>query len=367
MKVGHARFDLTPTGEFHLIGFRNENRMHPASGVHDHIYCNSLLIEIDGRKLFIFSADFLEFEESMAEDVKTMLADEYGIDRDMVVLCATHDHSSVVSYHKGWYTHKFDQRYYDFLIDTIVGSYEECERTMVSATVEYGSKVILGYYGNRNHPGRPADNEVIVVKFIDEDGRAFAGMVNWAVHSTVISAENTWLTAEFAGNVSEKLEPYFGFVPAMVVGAAGDCSNRNQRQGRDFAELERVSTGMAKEIAVIDTARNLTLDRMINQTLYHTIHTDSYHLEAKGEVIDLGDLQLFVFGGELGSKFGIEMKETAGKPALVLGYANGYYGYWLPKEEYDISFETKTSPIPAGQGEELVAKFEQASRLLDAR
>lgn len=74
-----------------------------------------------------------------------------------------------------------------------------------------------------------------------------------------------------------------------------------------------------------------------------------------------------MFGGELGSKFGIEMKETAGKPALVLGYANGYYGYWLPKEEYGISFETKTSPIPAGQGEDLVAKFKQASRLLEAR
>ena len=33
-----------------------------------------------------------------------------------------------------------------------------------------GKKVIAGYYGNRIVPGKLADNEVIVVSFIDEKG-----------------------------------------------------------------------------------------------------------------------------------------------------------------------------------------------------
>ena len=39
----------------------------------------------------------LEFEESMVEDVKTLLYDTYGIERDLVLLSGTHNHSSVVS------------------------------------------------------------------------------------------------------------------------------------------------------------------------------------------------------------------------------------------------------------------------------
>ncbi len=338
--------------------------MEPASGIHDDIYCNSLVLEQDGKKIFLFSADFLEFEEDMAEDVKTLMQKKYGLERDNILLAATHDHSSIVSYHKSWYTKKFDQDYYDFLIDTICRSYEECEGNLREATVKYGKKEILGYYGNRNHPGEKADNEVIVLKFFDENGNAFAGLVNWAVHSTVISADNTWLTGEWAGNVCKKLADPFGFYPLMMVGAAGDCSNRNERQGNGFEELERVSTGMAKEIAAIPVDQEAKVDRLVVQTLFHTIHTDTFHLDAKAWVISLGGLQIFVFPGELGSAFGIQIKQNCPVQPLICGYTNGYYEYFLPASEYGLSFETQNSPIPKGEAEKLVQKFIQASQFV---
>lgn len=409
MKVGHARYNLTPKGEFYLIGYRSDNRMYPASGIHDEIFCNSLLFEQDGKELFLFSADYLEFEEEMAEDVKTLMQDRFGIERDAVLLCATHNHSSVVSYHKGWYTGKFDQKYYDFLLETIQQSYLDCKANAQEVTAKLGKKVILGYYGNRNHPGQPADNEVIVVKFYDKAGKAIAGLVNWAVHSTVISPNNTWLTSELAGEVDKKLAESFGFYPAMVVGAAGDCSNRNERQGNDFKELERVSTGLAREIAAIPVEQALTLDEIRYQTCYHTIHhnmefvhaeireqiekiqkkldveTDpkkqaslrkrmqnlakdleqkQFHLDAKGLVFQLGDLQFFVFPGELSSRFGIEMKEACPVQGIVCGYTNGYYGYFMPVEEYGLSFETIGTPVPKKEPEKMVAKMIQASQNL---
>ncbi|MCD8334103.1 MAG: neutral/alkaline non-lysosomal ceramidase N-terminal domain-containing protein [Clostridiales bacterium] len=362
MKIGCARHCLSPKQDpFYLIGFRSPNRMEPSSGIHDDIYCNSLLFEQDGKRLFLFSADFLEFEEPMAEDVKTLMLNKYGLERDCLLLAATHNHSSVVGYHKGWYTGKYDQRYYDFLIDTICRSYEECAANLRDATAKIGRKVITGYYGNRNHPGQMADNEVAVVKFFDESGTAFAGFVNWAVHSTVISADNTWLTAEWAGNVSKKLGDVFGFYPAMVVGAAGDCSNRNERQGKDFVELERVSAGMAEEIAAIPVEQDVELNRLTVQTLFHTVHDNGFHLDAKAWVISLGGLQIFVFPGELGSAFGIQMKQNCPVEAVVCGYTNGYYEYFLPAAEYGLSFETKDSPVPRGEPEKLIQKYIQVS------
>lgn len=364
MKIGHAHFDLTPKGEFYLIGFRSENRMYPASGVHDPIFGNALLLDDGEQELYIFSADFLEFEESMAEDVKNLLAEKYGIARDNVLLCATHDHNSVVSYHKSWYTGKFDAQYYAFLLDTICRGVEVCRANAQPASAKIGSRVILGYYGNRNHPGQPADNEVFVLHFCGDDGKPFAGLVNWAVHSTVLGGENTWLTAEWAGNVSKKLESSFGYYPAMIVGAAGDCSNRNERHGKDFAELERVSEGMANEIAAIPADKPLRLDKIRCQTLYHTIHTPDFHLDAKGQVFDLGDVQLFVFPGELGSAFGPALRSSSGKCALVFGYTNGYYEYFLPASEYGLSFETQNCKVPRGEPEKMIRKYQQAARLL---
>lgn len=409
MKIGNARFCLSPKKEFYLIGFRSDNRNYPASGIHDDIYCNSLLFEDEGKKVFIFSADFLEFEEEMAEEVKTLLNERFGIERDLVLLCATHDHSSIVSYHKGWYTNKFDKEYYDFLIDSIIKSYEECQKNLQDAYVRYGKQKVFGYYGNRNHPGQPADNEVIVVKFYNKDNKAFAGIVNWAVHSTVISAENTYLSSDLAGEVSKKLYKSFGFYPAMLVGAAGDCSNRNEREGNGFEELERVSSALAEIIGNIKDDTEVKCKDIDYTTFYHTVHhnmefvhenikkeiskledkmnneqdskkkemlatrihnmsqdlkINKFHLDIKAEVISLGEIQLFVFPGELGSKFGIEMKNQYKGLGLILGYTNGYNEYFMPEEEYGLSFETIGSRIPKGEPEKIVNKFIKYSQYL---
>ena len=410
MQIGHARICLTPTEPFYLIGYRSKNRYEASTGVHDDIYANALLCNDGEKMLFLFSADVLEFEEDMAEDVKTMLQSRFGIERDMVLLCATHNHSSIVSYHKSWYTGKYDAAYAAWFQEAICDCFQECLNNQQEASAKIGSQVILGYYGNRNHPGVPADNEVIVVKFYDQNGIPFAGFVNWAVHSTLISAENTQLTSELAGNVSIRLHDAFGFYPAMIVGAAGDCSNRHERQGNDFKELQRVSSALASIIQEISMQQSITMDKLYCQTLFHTIHHDmafvheevkleleklaqqkkqvndaqiphieqrmeelakkldahEFHLDAKGSVISLGELQLFVFPGELGSAFGKQLKQECETNAIICGYTNGYYEYFMPRAEYGTSFETIASPIPAGEAEKMMLKYIQASKLLTA-
>lgn len=412
MKVGKARACISPkTSEFYLIGYRSDNRWQPATGIHDDIYLNALLIDDGTTQVFLCSGDVLEFEEEMAEDVKTMLQNRYGIQRDLVLLSATHNHSSIVSYHKSWYTNKFDQGYYDFFLETICSCYEACSNSLCEVTCTLGKQIVTGYYGNRNHPGELADNEVIVVAFSTLDQKPYAGFINWAVHSTVISAENTYLTSELAGEVSKKLAPMLGYVPLMIVGAAGDCSNRNERQGNDFVELERVATALAKIISNIPVTKEIKLSHITYQTLFHTIHHDmsfvhqelreqldqmnkqleqeqeeqkklgiqkrmqnltkefsvtSFHLDAKASVIDLGGLQLYVFPGELGSAFGKELKEACLVEGIIAGYTNGYYEYFMPAEEYGLSFETIGCKVPKGESEQLIRKFKEAGKRLAA-
>ena len=80
MNIGHARRKITPQGDIYLIGYRNlPNRLEPATGVHDDVFANAILFQQGEREVFLFNADVLEFEESMAEEVKTMLAERYGV------------------------------------------------------------------------------------------------------------------------------------------------------------------------------------------------------------------------------------------------------------------------------------------------
>lgn len=365
MRIGSHRFELTPTGEFHLGGYRHPSRLLPARGIHDGIFGNSLLFDDGIERAFLVSLDLVEIEETMADEVKTLLAGRFGIDPDLVLISATHDHSSIAEYHREWWTGAFDQGYYDFLLQAIADSFEACLADAREASAVFGRDTVLGFYGNRNHPGEPADNEVIVVKFVDATGQPFCGIVNWAVHSTVLPAENDLLTGDLAGAVSARLRTDFGFFPMMMNGAGGDSSNRHQRQGQDFAELERTADGLAGHIAAIAVDRPVRLGAIRHQSLVHPVRNGDFELDARGWVVDLGDLRLFVFPGELGSAFGPQLKATHPDLALVCGYTNGYYAYWMPAQEYGLSFETTTSRIPRGEPERLVQHFLKVASALD--
>lgn len=357
MRAAATHLDITPAGPHHLGGYRHPSRRGAAAGVHDPVEADALLVEHDGREFFVVSLDLVEIEEGFADDLKTRLADAAGLDRDLVHVIATHDHSSTSVYFEHWWTGHGDAGARAQLLDRLVAAHATCRAQLREATVRVGRTTVVGHYGNRNHPGEPADNEVVVVHFVDATGTPFCGIVNWAVHSTVLPGTNDLLTADLAGAVRRHLAEVHGFTSLMMVGAAGDCSNRHQRQGQDFAELDRVSAAVAAQIARVVPDEPVPGGPVHVQTLFHTVHADGFHLDAKGWVVDLGGLRLFVFPGELGSAFGPQLRASHPGPSLVCGYANGYYAYWMPAAEYGLSFETTSSRVPVGEPEKLVAKF----------
>lgn len=390
MRVGSSRFCLTPKGEFYLIGYgpRYQSRLKPAEGVHDDIYARSILIEVDGKEIFVFNADYIEYEEWSCKEIKAMLAKEYGIEENLIFLSATHNHHSVMSYHKHWDTGKFNQEYYDFFVETVKKSYEECHKRLEECEAFFGKREVLGYYGSRIYYGKPADNEVILVEFRNDKG-IVAALCNWSTHSTVLDPENCYLTADYAGAVCNEIYKLRGYYPAMIVGAAGDCSNRAQRQGTDFNELDRLAKGVANEINKIECNEKLNLqyhgndyvtyrvnytpedcslellpkiekmqkemdaetDLQAKKLIYDSMNQMKRKLNVKevditlySSIVHLGDLQIVSSPGEVGSSLGIEIKEhSSSKCCLFFGYTNGYASYILQPELYEDSARCRNS------------------------
>ena len=355
MRASSSRYCLTPKGDFYLIGYgpRYQSRLKPAEGVHDDIYARSILLEIDNKEVFIFNADYIEYEEWSCNEIKRMMSETYGLDENLVILSATHNHHSVMSYHKHWNTGEFVQEYYDFFVNIVKKSYEECHKSLVECDAYFGKRDVIGYYGSRIYYGKPADNEVILVEFKNKDG-VIAALCNWATHSTVLDPENCLLTADYAGAVCNEIYKLRGYYPAMIVGAAGDCSNRAQRQGTDFDELDRLAKGVSTEINKITCDTKLELsyegddyvtyrvnyipedcsaelltkieqmqkemdveeDLQTKKLIYDNMNQLKRRLDVKevdvtlfSSIIHLGELQIVTSPGEVGSSLGIEIKK----------------------------------------------------------
>lgn len=409
MKVGYGRRDITPKAPFYLLGYKTPTRNQPAEGIHDRIYINGLLIHNNlGDKIFLATGDLLEIEDVVAADIRQKISQRYAIDYDNIIIGVTHTHHSVRDFHKSWEYGQFDQDYYDFLVNSFLAVFEECQETLVESTMVYGEDLVLGYYGNRNHKGQQSDNTVSVVKFIS-DGKQIAGLVNIAVHSTVLSGKNMQLTADLAGNLSTKLQAQWGYYPLMLIGCAGDSSNHNERLGRDFAELERVTSGLSERIAQIKTEKIVHVDdhplkvltlsqEIINdkerfdadlrrqiigmkdgsieavgsQPIAHLIEKCENQLKKPQfydlvafNILDMGELRLVSFPGELASAGGAILRNATEKTVLIAGYSNGFHHYFLEAKDYGLSFETVGNPIPAGTFEKIIGKFIQANQLLD--
>lgn len=385
MKASSVRLCLTPNKEFYLIGYGNryESRNQPAKGVHDDIYASCSLIEIDEKQLYIFNADFIEFEEASCNEIKKMMSEKYGLEPDLILFSATHDHHSVMSYHKHWPTGIFDQEYYDFFVQCVEEGYLKCNQSLQEAEAYYGKGLCVGYYGNRIYYGENADNEVILVEFRNKNQEVVAAWCNWATHSTVLDPENDLLTADLAGAVRDKIAEIKGYHPSMIVGAAGDCSNRAYRQGTDYAELERAAEGCAKQIVKIEVDKKLDIRfESVKSVTYHVkysisderehlnIYLDQYNKQLEtaenaqqrklaqdnitqinrklnmqdidltlySTIIKCKDLEIVTSPGELGSELGIDIKQSSSaKCCLVFGYTNGYYSYILQPRLYKDS------------------------------
>ena len=169
----------------------------------------------------------------------------------------------------------------------------------------------------------------------------------------------------------------------MVVGAAGDCSNRAWRQETDYAELERLSSMAAEQIDAISCDTKLKLhyeyDRYITYRVHYQPEDHREELQAEidelerkmakekdpqaskllydsanslrrkmdvsevdillySTVLRLGDLEIVTSPGELGSALGIELKNhSKAKCCIICGYTNGYKSYILQPELYEDS------------------------------
>ena len=192
-------------------------------------------------------------------------------------------------------------------------------------------------------------------------------------------------------------------MPYTFTGASGDLGNRQFRKGNDFAELARVSCGIASEImrgsfepielsapavsvfhqdidydntvywpsyrekvaeaqAVLDDpeasfdAKKLARTEVTRLTERQQIERIAFPIDMR--TYDFGSVVFVTFPGELGSTLGMRIKAMfPGKVAIVIGYANDGQGYFVPAGDFGLGYESFVTKLPEGGIENVLDAF----------
>lgn len=234
LKASAARVDITPAPGVRLWGF--SDRVTPATGTLDPLYARVLVLEAGDRRLAIINVDLgRPFGPKSLEQLRNATRNDVSA----IIVAATHTHSAPAiqdDYPEGspaWETSALHK---------IATTVSEVRKHLADAQIGagYGSAFIghnrlrINSEGTVNWfernltevPTAPVDDTVSVLRVDGTDGQPIAILVNYACHPVVFGSDNLQYSADFPATTIETLESAFSNKPVgfFLQGAPGDIN-----------------------------------------------------------------------------------------------------------------------------------------------
>ena len=231
-----------------MDGYGSDERKLPALGVHDDAYSVLLLLELGTTRLLFVSLDVCNITLNRTQRMRDLLSESLEIPDENIVISTIHSHSCPTGLRDDSIHGKESFGWPEMVTGLVVQAATTLVSTLADVTPELLKTHIRGWYSNRNSKEKPFDDEAYVLRFVDSTNTCVAAMANFNCHATVVGPKNRYLTTDVQGGVRAELAKWLGVIPYEFTGASGDLGNRQYRQGNGFAELARISNGIAGEI-----------------------------------------------------------------------------------------------------------------------
>ena len=223
---GVARVNITPPPGVFASGYRLRTR--PAWIVQDELWATALVVECDGRRVALITADLLYLPKEVVGAVRQGILEHTGIDADGVMVSCTHTHSgpetqegalSVLGDAEGWKKQTHDQ-YLRVLQEKLVGAAVIAWKQREPVAIGAGRGELRGCVINRRNPSGVVDPELSVVR-IDPESRRWSGMlVNFTCHPTSMGprVEDPVISPDYPGHMARCLESLGGGTRVLFEG-----------------------------------------------------------------------------------------------------------------------------------------------------
>ena len=462
MRIGVGKERITPPAGIPFLG----HAYRVSEGIHDDLWAKVMVLEEGKTRAMIIALDLCwPMPEGDYVRIRDAVERETGIEGRNVMVSCTHSHSGPEFKPRPQFDipikrqRELIEPWVEELPGRVAEAAEKALQNLREAPLRFGRTLMTGISYNRRKrtpdgvvsiicdtddmpqrvreqyiwwgmsrdeaeeyapvgiPDGPIDPDLDVIWAEDEEGRAFAIMVNFACHAVACGPPAPYLiSAGFPGFTAGFVEEATGGICLYTAGAGGDIRPYRSRP-RGFEEAGRIGLVLASgviramkegqridgELKVVsehvevelreypprDEAEKLLEEkrRLLEEArrdgrfreakrLYDEIRQIDFALvfggwiDQKGTVplelqaISIGDLVLLGIPNEVNVSLGLELKRKAWTDKLVLlTLTNGCYMYLLKREEYDEGgYEVAACRLAPGSGERAV---EAALRLVE--
>ncbi len=370
LTVGHGRECITPPLGIRMVGYAA--RTEGAADVHDDLFVNAVALGDGNDTVAILAYDVCLFRLETAEEIKSAIREETGLEPKQVFLNTSHTHAGPALGHREEKAEDQEQYRAD-LIRKSVAALRKAMDDMAPATLSVG-RAPLDVGCNRrerqedgeiklgHNPDGPTLQEVTVWQFARAD-RPDVILFSTPMHGTTLGGRNLSISAEWMGAAVRFLEeqmpevrtvflqgcganqdPYYSITPE---GARGTFDELEQH-GRDAAAAVRSALQDMRELNAVPfrtAMRQVPLPGKEDES-------ETRPLPVHG--LKMGDAILLALGCEAFVEFAFYgMDASSAKETLVLGYTDGNIGYLCTADAFETGgYETKTTRV-APRSEEL--------------
>ena len=402
LKAAQLKTKITPEGRFFPAMMPNG---HWAEDIADEQYASILILEKDGNKLVWMCLDAIGTGEDFSTKTRQRISESLKVPFENINIAYTHSHCAPRLGKGAGMMKSSPEDYLEFVSDRLLDGAERCLKQGLSEVEVYERNYDGGkYYSNRNGLDKVGDTQIKVLEFRTAENEIKAMVLCYACHATVVNFQiSRSIHSDLAGYLCRGIEKKTGIYPLVMLGAAGDMSNRCLRQGNDYAELVRVGEGLlhtldekteerkleVDEIAVesyqfketyvttkqqrqaqieniqyqLEHATTADLKRVFGSAMKHAMMKPdggTFVLDLKGVIVRMGDIEICTMPAELFSCFGLDIKSAMTvKCPVFWGYSNYSVGYLYNREEAGLSFESAATDIPAGAAEEITEMLKE--------
>ncbi|MCC6455936.1 MAG: neutral/alkaline non-lysosomal ceramidase N-terminal domain-containing protein [Caldilineaceae bacterium] len=416
LRAGAARLEITPPVGVDLTGF--VARENPNIGERDPLYVRALVLDDDDRQVALISCDLLGFDRELAIEIRDRIALATGISAPQVMLACTHTHGGPATIHLVG-CGEIDPDYVEMLQPRIVEAVAQAQANLQPATLAVGSTSSSTGVHNRRTPGDVIDPEVGLLRVDDAEGAPIAVVVNYTCHPTTLHHVNRYVTADYPGLVSSRVEKATGAVALFLMGAIGDVGPvaRGEESlatvgnavadaalaalpelvANDVPRLETAGETLALPLLPLPSRNDWLTWRAEHEaaafaaehakdTINAKVHWAQLHwtermfeamqdnllaptVNGELKIIRMGDLVIVGVPGEFFVELGLQIKEgiqrSGIRHVMICGFANGNVGYIparraYPRGGYEVVDAYKYYGYPAAlapeAGEQIVAE-----------
>lgn len=409
LRLGVGQSDITPPLGTALYGYQPDIL---ATSVHDRLTATAYVLASGTQRAVLISATVCEIAEKECDAIRAAIEKETGIDRNNVILTATHTHSGPnLIGNFGW--GEIDRDYLDgIFVPGILSAVKTAAESLTHVRMGYAvgesrvgisrrEKTAENTVALGQNPWGTYDPDMLVMSFRDDRDRTVANLVSYTCHGTS-AGMNHEITRDWSGIMTDRLQTLTGGVSAFFNGAEGDVGPRlsNGQTVGDISyteELGGIAAGDAlrvyrsirayeeSSLAVGDGEVRIPLDGRMPEAQARALYENfrgntvnaagqtAHHLEEvlasyedksfreqpflsfRQTVLRIGGVAFVSFPYEIVSEIGLRIRAYAKEEYVVsLSNANGARGYFvtedmLPVGGYEVEMFRTANIQPYGK------------------